>query len=229
MGTTVSTLITKARRNINETSTTFHTDADFIAYCDEAQKYVVRETKCLESSSTSTSVSGTQNYALPNDCIAVRRITYDGKKVFSIDFIELDESELDETDLTGTPTSYYIWNDTIYFYPIPGTSGKTIKIYYYNSPGTIDAATDTLETKAIYDDAIVCYMTYKALIKDSESDISNLDKADYIMGECNAKLISIKIQIKEKDLSSQKRRILSENISSRDPLYHSSRAFRSRL
>ena len=229
MSTLVSSLITKCRRRLNETSETFHLPADLIAYADEGQKYVVRETKSLEDTDTATSiVSGTQNYALPTDLIAIRRITYDGKKIFPIDFVDLDESELDETDSTGTPTEYYIWNDYIYLYPIPGTSGKTLKIYYYKAPTTISASTDTLETKVVYDDAIICYMTYLALVKDSESDISNLDKADYMMGECNAKIMSIKNQLKEKDLSSPPRRILSENIRTRDPLY-TSRSFRSRL
>ena len=230
MGTLVSTLITRARTRINETSTTFHTEANLIAYADEGQKYAVRETKCLEDIDTATViVSGTQNYAIPTDYIAIRRIIFDGKKLFKIDFEEIDEAELDEADLTGTPTEYYIWNDYIYLLPIPGSSdvGKTLKIFYYKSPVTIDASTDTLETKEVYDDAIICYMTYLALVKDSESDLSNLDKADYMMSECNAKLMSIKNQIKEKDLSAQPRRILSENIKSRDPLYNS-RSFRRR-
>ena len=228
MATLVSTLITRARTRINETSTTFHTEANLIAYADEGQKYVVRETKSLEDIDTSTTiVSGTQNYALPTDCIAIRRITFDGIKLFPIDFMDLDEAGLDETDSTGTPSNYYIWNDTIYLYPIPGSSG-TLKIYYYKAPATISLSTASLETKEVYDDAIVCYMTYLALIKDSESDLSNLDKADYMMGECNAKIMSIKNQLKEKDLSSPPRRILSENIKTRDPLYNS-RSFRRRL
>jgi len=227
MATLISTLITRARTRINETSTTFHTEPNLIAYADEGQKYVVRETKSLEGSSTASTVSGTQTYALPSDCIAIRRITFDGIKLFPIDFIELDESEMDETGSTGSPTNYYIWNDTLYLYPIPGGSG-TLKIFYYKAPATIDASDDTLETKEVYDDAIVCYMTYLALIKDSESDLSNLDKADYMMGECNAKIMSIKNQLKEKDLSSPPRRILSENIKTRDPLYHKSRSFRAR-
>lgn len=225
MGTLVSVLNTKARRRINEESTEYHESDDFIAYADEGQKYVVRETKSLEGSSTTTTVSGTQTYALPDDCIETRRITLDGKKLFKVDFLEIDEAELDESNLTGTPTEYYIWNDTIY---LLGDGGGTLKIYYYKAPATISLSTATLETKEVYDDAIVCYMTYLALIKDSESDLSNIDKADYMMGECNAKIFSIKNQLKEKDLSSPPRRILSENIKTRDPLYNL-RSFRRRL
>lgn len=228
MGTLVSALITRARTRINETSTTFHTEANLIAYADEAQKYIVRETKCLEDIDTSTTiVSGTQEYALPTDYIAIRRITFDGIKLVSVDFTDLDEAGLDETYCTGTPTNYYIWEDYVFLYPIPGDSdvGKTLRIFYYKSPATITASTDTLETRTAYDDIAISYMTYLALIKDSESDISNLDKADYMMSECNAKLMSMKNQLKEKDLSSRPRRILSENMKSRDPLYNS-RSFR---
>jgi len=40
MGSAVSTLITKVQAHINETSTTFHTSANLIAYADEGQKYL---------------------------------------------------------------------------------------------------------------------------------------------------------------------------------------------
>ncbi len=231
MSTLISTLITRARTRISETSETFHTEANLIAHADEAQKYVVRETKSLEDIDTSTTiVSGTQNYALPTDNIAIRRITFDGIKLFPIDFLDIYESEIDDSASTGTPSNYYLWNDYMYLYPIPGAGnvGKTLAVYYYKAPTTITASTDTLETKEVYDDAIICYMAYLSLIKDSESDLSNLDKADYMMGECNAKIGSIKNQLKEKDLSSPPRRILSENIKTRDPLYHKSRSFRAR-
>jgi hypothetical protein len=214
MGSLVSTIISSGRLRINESSTKFHTDANLVLYCNEAQKYVVRETKCLEAIDTSnTSISGTQNYALPSDFMALRRVLYDGKKVSKTDFLEIDESGIDETDYSGTPKSYYLWNDTLYFIPIPSVTGHAIKIFYYNNPATITATTDTLETNTLYDDLLVSYMVYLAFIKDGEEQ-----KADYQMQECNAKLSLIKKHLKEKDLSRPPRFRFSRNLSTREPM-----------
>ena len=215
--TAVSALITKARRRINESSTTFHEDADLIDYADEAQKYFIRQTRYLEGSSTTTAESGTQNYALPLDFLALQRVTYDGKKIDRISYHELDELNIDDTDYTGTPTFYYILNDQIYLIPIPNDT-KTIKLYYHKFPLTLDATADLLEIPPIYDDVIVCYMCYMAYKKDAESDISSLDFADYWMTECNVKIQQIKSDMREDKLDRPVMFIPKRNHRLRTPL-----------
>lgn len=197
--TAVSALITKARRRINEDSTTFFPDADFIDFADEGQKYFVRQTRYLEDTDSQAAVSGTQAYDLPTDFLALIRLTFNGKKIDRVSFYEIDELNLDETSYSGTPTLYYILNDKIYLIPTP-SSTDTIKLYYYKSPATLSATSSTLETPPIYDDAIVCYMVYMAYKKDAESDISSLDFADYWMTECNAKISQIKSDMQEDKL-----------------------------
>jgi len=216
MGTLVSTLITRARRRINETSTAFHSDDDLVAYTDEAQKYTVRETKCLTAiDSSETAVAGTQNYDLPSDWFAVERILFDGKKLFRTTFAEIDEREIDETDLTGTPKSYYEYNDDIWLIPIPGggDAGKIIKVYYYKQPSNITATTNTLDTKAIYDDIIICYMVYLALLKEPE-----YEAADYILSEYHTKIVQMKKNLNEDNVDRPPRFRLSTNIKTRDGL-----------
>jgi hypothetical protein len=214
MGSLVSTIITSARQRLNETSTAFFTDAQLVTFCNEGQKYLVRETKCLEDIDTSnTSVSGTQSCALPSDFFKLRRLLYDGKSVKEINFLDIDEANIDETDYSNDPKSFYIWNDTIYFIPIPNSTGDAIKIYYYKTPTTITATTDTLETNSLYDDVIITYMVYLALIKDGEEQ-----KADYQMQECNAKLTLIKRHLKEKSLTRPPRFRFSRNLATREPM-----------
>jgi hypothetical protein len=215
--TAVSALITKARRRVNEDSTTFFADADFIDFADEAQKYFVRQTRYLEGSSTTTAESGTQNYALPSDYLAHQRVTFDGKKLDRISYSEIDELNIDETDYSGLPTFYYILNEQIYLVPIPNTT-DTIKIYYYKYPITLDATADLLETPPIYDDMIVCYMCYMAYKKDAESDISSLDFADYWMTECNVKIQQVKSDRQEDKLDRPVMFIPKRNHRVRTPL-----------
>ena len=212
MASTVSSIITLIRRRLNETSTTFHTDADLIANINEAQKYIVREAEILlQGSSTTTTVSGTQNYALPLDFLYFVRLTFDGLKLFQVNFNEIDEAEFDETLDTGLPTNYYIFNDQIYLYPIPNQV-KTLRLWYYKSPTTLDETTDSLEISSNWDDVVATYAAYLASIKDD-----SLKKADYLMQECNAKLLSYKRKIKENKVEHPKFR-LSQNLRTRQPL-----------
>jgi hypothetical protein len=213
LGTLISTIIASARQRLNETSTAMWTDANLVTYCNEAQKYLVRETKCLEGISTSTSVSGTQNYALPSNFYKLRRLLYDGKSVKEVSFLDIDEADIDETDISGDPKNFYIWDDSIYFLPIPNTTSDSIKIYYYKTPIAITLSSQTLETNSLYDDVIITYMVYLALIKDGEEE-----KADYEMQECNAKLSLVKKHIKEKSLTRPPRFRFSRNLKTREPL-----------
>lgn len=216
MATLVSTLITKCRRRLNETSTTFHTAADLIAYCDEGQKYFVRETRCLEDTETTSASDGTQAYDIPDDFLALRRLTFDGKKLFRVSFQEIDEAEINETDstATGTPKNFYIWNAQFYLIPIPGSSedGDELIAYYYKWPTTISASDSSLEIESVYDDVVVTYMTYLGLLKDQKFDM-----ADYHMTECNAKIMSIKRQMATDKLSRPPRLRVSRNLRTSEP------------
>ena len=81
MGTLVSEIITRCRRRLNESGTNFHTDEDLIAYADEAQKYVVKEVRPLEDIHTDTidtSQANPEQYALPTDFLAIKRVTWMG-------------------------------------------------------------------------------------------------------------------------------------------------------
>jgi len=212
MGSLVSTLITKCRIHINETSTTFHADSDLLAYCDEAQKYFIRSTRILEGSSTTSAVSGTQNYALPSDYLALLRVTFNGIKIDRVSYHEIDELGINDTDETNTPRYYYILNEQLYLIPIPNTT-DTIKIYYYKFPADLDATTDTLEISKIYDDIIVCYMVYRALEKDSEDK-----RADYWMTECNAKIMQVVSDLRESKLDRPVMFIPKRNHRTRTPM-----------
>lgn len=218
MGTLVSTLITRGRRRLNETSTTFHADADLIAYADEAQNYIVEKIRPLEESSTTTidtSQTNPEQYSLPSDFLALQRVTLDGIDLFRTNFQEIKEAEIDTTDTTGDTYAYFEWNNVLHLFPVPGAAedGKTLKLYYYKKSGTIDASTDTLDIGTEYDDAVICYMAYLAFIKDKEFDM-----ADYMMTECNAKLVELKRQRAEDKLDRPPRFRLSDNLKMRDTL-----------
>ncbi len=218
MGTLVSKLITRTRRRINETSTTFHKDADMIAYADEAQRYIINETRPLEATSVST-IDSTQDspeqYDFPDDFIAMRRITLNGFDLFRTTFSEIREAEIREADQNGLPTMWYEWNDVIYLLPIPGSGndGEELKLFYYKNPIELTATTDEMELDTRWDSAIIPYMAYLAWIKDEEPDF-----ADYQLTECNAKMKSRERKQREDKLDRPPRFRVSDNLNSRYPM-----------
>ena len=219
MSTLVSELITRCRRRLNETATTFHSDEDLIDYADEAQRYIAMETRPLETTGTDTIDSTQTNpeqYSLPTDFLAMRRITLDGHDLFKTYFAEIREAEIRESDQTGDPEMYYEWNDVIYLLPIPGNGndGETLKYWYWKKPTILTATTDTLEIGSEWDDVVIPYMEYLAWKKDGEPDF-----ADYAMTESNLKMVSIKRQRKEDTVTSPPRFRVSDNLRSRDPLH----------
>ena len=193
--TTVSTLITKCRRRLNQTSTTFHTAADLLSYCDEAQTYIVTETNCLEEIATSSTATDTQAYALPTDFQDMDRLLYEDERVLRVDKTQIDELEIEESEHSGIPEVYYIWNDQLWLFPIPSSSesGDELKLYYFKKPTALTATTDSLEIDTRFDSSVVAYMTYMGFLKEKEFDM-----ADYHLAEANAKIKSVMIKLNEK-------------------------------
>ena len=207
------------RDRLNESSTVFHDDNAFIRYADEAQRYIARETRPLESVSTTTIDSTQTNpeqYSFPTDFLAMRRITLDGHDLFKTYFAEIREAEIRESDQTGDPEMWYEWNDVIYLLPIPGNgnNGETLKLWYWKKPALLTATTDTLEIESEWDDVVIPYMEDLAWKKDGEPDF-----ADYAMTESNSKMVSIKRQRAEDKRDSNSRFRVSDNLRSRDALH----------
>ena len=193
--TTVATLITKARRRLNQTSETFHTAADMLAYCGEAQDYIVTETNCLEEISTSSVVGDQQAYALPSDYQDMDRLLYEEQRLLRVDRTQIDELDIDETAHSGEPEVYYIYNSQYWLFPVPSatTDGDELKLYYYKKPALLTATTDSLEIDTRFDGSVVAYMAYMGFLKEKEFDM-----ADYHLAEANAKIKSVMIKLNEK-------------------------------
>jgi len=193
--TTVATLITKTRRRLNQTSETFHTAADMLAYCDEAQMYIVTETNCLDGLSTASIVGVQQAYALPSDFQDMDRLLYEEQRVLRVDKTQIDELDIDESEHSGIPEVYYIYNQQFWLFPIPSTSedGDELKLFYFKKPAALTATTDSLEIDTRFDGSVVAYMAYMGFLKEKEFDM-----ADYHLAEANAKIKSVMIKLNEK-------------------------------
>lgn len=82
-------------------------------------------TRCMESTYSFTSVSGTTEQALPADFIEVLEVKYEDKPL-----VFLPEKPSVEDYPDADPTGYYIFGNTIGFYPTPNVTGDTVDMRY---------------------------------------------------------------------------------------------------
>ena len=81
-----------------------------------------------------------------------------------------------------------------------------------------EGTASTLSLPNEYDDIVITYMAYLAFFKNSDSDSGDMNKADYVMNECNAKLASLKSKSRERKLIRPPRFRASDNLKNRDAL-----------
>lgn len=135
------------RNRYNAVGDDFFSDPMILDIIYQACLEMSLETYCIESTSTDTSVAGTRAYNLPTNAIAIRRLEYDGKKIFPKG-VDADP-KTSTTEVSGTPQEYSIWNDQVILYPTPSVSSDEIKFYTYDRHAAVTAAS-TLAVPAEY-------------------------------------------------------------------------------
>lgn len=149
---------TAARQRYNAVSDDFWPDQEIYDLIYAASLELVNEGMVIERTFTSTSVVGQQEYDWPTNAVAIKRITYDGKKLHPIDFREDDTLTVvnQNTTASGTPQFYAMWNNVFYLRPIPD-SVLTLKVWAYVEPQPV-LVTSTLEIPVQYHLMIVNYI-----------------------------------------------------------------------
>jgi hypothetical protein len=133
---TPADLETYTRQRYNAVGDTFFPSAEIMNFFYQGQIELAVETKCIQSTYTTTSVDGQRAYDFPSYTIGIKRIEYDGARIRPSDFIEDDVLTGNSPDTTseGVPEFYQIWGSQIYLRPVPNASSETIKVYSYDMP-----------------------------------------------------------------------------------------------
>ena len=140
---------------------------DFKSYLASLHR-VISNHKYIERVYTTPTVAIQQEYSYPTNTVAIKRITYQGKKLQLITMREddavtgLNQSTTNE----GTPQYYFIWNKTIYLRPIPDSVG-TIKIFSLNVPDVV-LTTSTIEIPTEFHMSLVDYILQRMCLKDKD-------------------------------------------------------------
>ena len=190
---TPSEIILAARQRYNAVGDTNWSDAEIcsLIYFGELQLFTELG-MVIENTFTTSTVIGTREYAYPSNAASIRRIEFNGKKLFPITFRDDDSltNQNEATTDTGEPVYYEIFDSTIYLRPIPSTVDD-LKMYANCEPQAV-TTTSTLEIPSFTHGALVDYVVAEMAAKDL-----NFKMAEYYMSKWqNTHIPSIKKRIK---------------------------------
>ena len=197
-----------ARRTYNAVNDTFWSQQEIFDYIYAACLEISEEGYVIERRYSSTTVSGTQEYDFPTNAIAIKRITWSGRKLTKIDMIEDDAlTGLNQaTTDTGNPEYYWIWDRTISLRPIPG-SAATLRLWTYNVQGSITSASTTLEIPTQHHMRLVNYVLHRMAAKDS-----NYKASDYYLNIWREDKLQIKRSMRKLQRADKFTTVKDENL-----------------
>lgn len=161
---TNSQILTAARNNLNAVSDTLWSDTELLLTLWRVGMELARDTRCMEQSFTTVTVTGTSLYTAPPNATEVWRVTYNGAKLYEMDYREFDSINPNSTASTGTPGYYINYSDRIQLYPAPDAA-NTLKVWTYEYPES-PTASGTITIPAQYHDVLVAGLTYEMAPKD---------------------------------------------------------------
>lgn len=143
-------LVTYTRQRYNAVGDNFFSDDEIYGLIYAAQMELAQHAKLIETTYSTTTVAGQQEYSYPARTIAIKRVTYNGRKLHPISFREDDTLTAfnQATTATGEPQFYAVWNETIVIRPIPN-GAETLKIYSINEPDEV-TSTSALEVPSVW-------------------------------------------------------------------------------
>jgi hypothetical protein len=183
----VSDVLTAVERQFGDESGAQVSTADIIRWVNDGQLEIVNRNKYNKTTATTTSIALQANYTFAgSNIVSVESVFYDNRPISNISFNEAQEILLRNTDPGGVPApgipyNWYEWDDTLYLYPPPDTTGKTILLYVVAQPPILTATTDALATPDIYFQALVQYCMTQAYEMDDDwtgagNKLNQLDK-----------------------------------------------------
>ena len=168
---------TAARQNYNAVGDTFWSQAELFFLIYKAQMELATKALCIPQRYSTTSTAGEDEYSVPTNAIAIRRVYYNYNP---LEPISLEEKELiignsDPGNVRGTPDSYVLEGETLFLVKTPSASSVTIGIWTFDEPNTV-TATGTLDVPSRYHPPIVDFLNYHMFAKDKRHDLASWKK-----------------------------------------------------
>ncbi len=160
----VADVAVRIRRIFGDDSGVQISDADIIAWMNDAQRQIsVDNEELLETVVQSDIVISQSDYSMPSNMNVLRSLMYNNFRLRGLSFAQFNEY-IDGFKATpsqngygnGTPQVFMVYGGLITLFPTPNqsiTSG--LRIYYSRHPATITTLADTLEVPDRYSKAVL--------------------------------------------------------------------------
>lgn len=140
---TLSQFVDVVRNRHNAVGDSNWSDPEIYALITNRVNEALSYTGLIEATATASTVIDTQSYAYPTGCQSIINIDYEEQKLRRIDFAEWDTYRAQDTGTpSGTPTSFYVFNELIYLIPKPSAVG-TLTYWYLKDHTYIDGSAQT--------------------------------------------------------------------------------------
>lgn len=172
---------TSVKRQFGDESGAQITEADITRWANDAIRDIVRKVEITNQHRETAAVAEDGSYELPDNFMYIARVTFDNRLINERKLQDLDlDSRAVDTAGSGTPESYYIWNNTLYLYPAPSRGGSgNLDIWYVSQPAALTSDTDVPEIPTYMHEDIVRYCLARAKELDEDWAASQIFDADY--------------------------------------------------
>jgi hypothetical protein len=169
---TPAEVIEYARQQYASLNDDYFTDSELYRHIYAAEMQLAMQTNCIRNVYTASTVASQQEYTRPTLAISIKRITYEGSRLYPIDMREDDSLTLSNqsTTASGTPQYYYEFGTSFFLRPIPSAVG-TLKIFAFCQPDTV-SVTSTLDVPGRYHPALADYLCSMKAAKDKNYQAS---------------------------------------------------------
>jgi hypothetical protein len=170
----ISELLTEFFDQINESADSDPKNNVVINWYNDCLDDLAEEAALEGTPQSLNTVSGTAAYALPgSNFVKYRRIRCGDNWLKPTSLEELASKDLNPDD-PGTPTHYYIYNDQVYFYPVPDRV-LSAKAWWFRTPAHVSASDTTVSPEILerFHSILNDYAFYRYQVRDSEPDLAS--------------------------------------------------------
>lgn len=197
---TLADMFLEVRRLVRDTNGLRWTNSELTARCNEIQDEIASLTFCISTVTYVTTVALTREYSLPNDCMAIQRISYlvatttgyyQPIENISVSKLDVDGSQWEYDATGGDPLNWYETRHKIGLDPVPSYAyarAAALRVEYFKKPDSLVSTTTTgipfdgIQQLYAFHNLITQGVAYLCLMDDQNFTAASAMQAMYFQG-----------------------------------------------
>ena len=139
----------RVKRQFGDTAAVQITDSDIQDWTNQAARDLIRMNNLNKKRAVANTTANTPMYTLPVGLVSLMGVKYQGKTLQQLSqeeadqYIPYDDATVSAGYPTGSPTHFWLYDNSIFLYPAPQASGTTDLLLYYTMMNANGIANDT--------------------------------------------------------------------------------------